>query len=720
METGKKVIIAEKPSLGRNLISGIPEKFQKKDGYSESENFIVTWGFGHLFGLKDIEEYLPDYDAKKKYPWKLDTLPFYPDKFQFTLKKKPGTKTADPDIKKQFETIKKLIHRDDVTKIYNCGDADREGEVIVNLILLFAKNEKDVYRIWTDDQTPNSLWEAILKAKPDREYKNVLNEGYARTYIDWLYGINLTRYVSIKAGKLERVGRCIIPIVRSIYDRDMEIKNFIPVKYYGIISETKIGDKTIILSSKNEFPKDEFAAAKALCEKYNSERAVVKDKKTERKEIKCGLPYNLTRLQNIMGSKYKLAPDVTLKTVQSLYEAGYISYPRTDSEYYAIGEKEKIADIIEQLKSQGYDVNMENKRVFNDAKVVSHGALRITKLAGEHEKDFTDKEKMVYDTVLSHMLAMFCAEKHVVDKTKIIISVGDYEEYNLNGSIVIQKGWTKYEGSEKKDKELPPLNIGDTFPVGFEPKEKETSPPKHYTIQTLNNFLKNPFKKNTQEDESEEDERTIEESTEEDFDAVINGLQIGTSATRAGIIANAISNSYIELKKGSYFILPNGIYLVETLNALNIDMDKYKTVEVGKILSKINQGEATIKDGVELAIEQIDSYINGSRSIKIEHAAKEEREIIGKCPICGNPVYESKVNFFCSNKDCNFSLFKENKWWTGKKKKITKTIAKSLLKNGKAHVKGLYSANKNKTYDADVIMDITDEKYVNFKLNFNK
>ena len=225
------LIIAEKPSLGRNIAAGLGE-FKKRDGYLEGESCIITWAFGHLFSLADIEHYT----GKSSTRWTLSDLPCFPEKFEFELRKTDDKSKVDYGVKKQFGIIETLCNRDDVDTIVNAGDADREGEIIVRLCVEKAlKQRKSLKRLWLPDQTPETVRKALLEMKDESEYDNLAGEGLARTYIDWLYGVNLTRYATIKSGKLLRVGRVIIPIVKAIYDRDMAIKNFVPTTYYGII-----------------------------------------------------------------------------------------------------------------------------------------------------------------------------------------------------------------------------------------------------------------------------------------------------------------------------------------------------------------------------------------------------------------------------------------------------------------------------------------------------
>ena len=694
----KKIIICEKPSLAKNMRDGIPESFESHDGYYESAHYVICYVFGHLFELKSIEQYRADYDHTKKYPWTLENLPYYPKEFQFTIK-------DDSGIKKQYKIIKSLLERADVDTVYHLGDADREGEVLIRIVLQEAKNTKPVLRIWTDDQMPESLYEALKKAKPDSEYNSLAAEGYARMYIDWLYGINLSRLVSLKAGTLERVGRCIMAIVREIYNREMEIKFFVPRLYYAVESATEIKGIKLTLKSKQEFDRDLREKALELANTYNQSKTVVKKVMKQDRELHPSKPFSQTSLQSIMGKKYKISPDRVLAAAQKLYENGIISYPRTNSNYYADGEKEKIANILSVLKEQGFKVSIESgKKFFDNAKVESHGALRITKIVDQ--SSLSDTEAKVYDTILGRMLADFCEEKCIITETYLFFDVGGYEEMKASGKIVKEAGFFQYEPSfDLKDKIVPDLKEGEIVETNFKPVEKETQPPKRYTIETLNNYCENPFRSDMKDED-------------EDFKAIVSGLAIGTGATRAGLYKNAIDNGYISLKKETYYLEENGKFCIEMLDKLHINMDKYKTAEIGQVLKDVLNNRKTLEQAIVFAEEQITIYFNGACDVVVEKAQSSQREEIGKCPKCGSPVYEARANFYCSNHACNFSLFKENKWFTMKKKTITKTIAKNLLRNGKAKVTGLYSSQKDKLYDATVVMTVG-EQYPSFSLEFD-
>lgn len=611
------------------------------------DKYIVTWAFGHLFSLSDIEDYSPNPDGR----WSMKNIPCFPEKFQFKLKR-GRDKEVDAGVKHQFEVIKSLCQRDDVDTIVNAGDADREGEIIIRIIVEKAGiTGKPFKRLWLPDQTPQTINRAIAEMKDETEYRNLANEGLARTYIDWLYGVNLTRYATLKSGTLLRVGRVIVPIVKAIYDRDMQIRNFKPDIYYAVTSKAETKGEKIELTSKEKFDKNKVAEAKALCDKYNAETAVVIDKKKKRDTVNPGKLYSLTKLQNVLGKKYKMPMEDSLKILQGLYEKGYVTYPRTNSEYLATAEQDKVKAIIEGVKKLGYPVEFKFKKtIFDDKKIESHSALTPTYKIPSKDA-LSDEEYKVYSTIMRRFAAVFCSEECVAEKNEIKIRVGDSEEFVLKGTAILEKGWTKYDDYNKKDKILPLLDIGDVVNTAFAPTEKETSPPKHYTIETLNNYLKNPFKEDKQNIENEDDE--------EEYRAIFEGLELGTEATRTGIIDNARKSGYIQLKKDVYTILPDGEFLIESLGRMNISMDKYKTSEMGKALKKVFRGEYEIADSVSLAVKEI-SEVFKTVPQKPEYDTNDGfvGDVVGKCPVCGNDVVRTRYGYGCSGykEGCKFSV----------------------------------------------------------------
>lgn len=684
------LIIAEKPSLGRNIAAGIGN-MSRRDGYMEGCGYIISWAFGHLFSLADIESYLPPTAEKKR--WSMDGLPCFPSNFKFELRK-DASKNTDSGVQKQFGILESLCNREDVDTIVNAGDADREGEIIVRLCIEKALHSpKPIKRLWLPDQTPQTVAAALSDMKDDGEYDNLANEGFARTYIDWLYGVNLTRYATLKTGALMRVGRVIVPIVQAIYDRDMAIKNFVPEKYYSISSAEETSGCKVELNSKKKFTADEYAKAREAADQYNACEAYVSDIKSKKDTVSSGKLYSLSKLQNVLGKKYKMSMAESLEIIQKLYEEGYLTYPRTNSEYLATAEKDKIKKIISICANMGYSVVFKDKKtIFDDSKIESHSAITPTYKIPDKSR-MTEKQMQVYSTVMRRFVAVFCAEECIVRRLEMTVSVGDLEDFTLKGLTILERGWMKYDDSSQKDKELPALSKGDRVNIKFEPVEKETSPPKHYTIETLNNYLKNPFR-----DEKAAVDDSVGADDAAEYKAMFEGVELGTEATRTGIIDNARKSEYINLKKDVYTILPAGAFLIESLARMNIVMDKFKTSDMGRELKRVYRGESEISDAVELAKNEI------SRCFERREMPPDEDtdtgffgDVIGKCPLCGADVSRNRYGYGCSGykSGCKFFM---NAYICGRALSINN--ARLLLSQGSTvKIKGFVS-KKGTSFDA--------------------
>ncbi|MCQ2413831.1 MAG: DNA topoisomerase [Clostridia bacterium] len=690
-----KLIIAEKPSLARNITDAIGN-MKKQNGFFIGNGYIVSWAFGHLFSLSDIESYNPSPDGSGR--WVLDNLPCFPKTFTFELKKERDG-SVDSGVRRQFEILTALCNREDVDEIINAGDADREGEIIVRLCIRNAlKSEKKLTRLWLPDQTPETVRRALDELKSEDEYENLASEGFARTYIDWLYGVNLTRYATILSGTLLRVGRVIVPIVRAIYDRDNEIRNFKPEPYYVIASKEKTDGESVELVGKKKFGKDELPNAAQAAALYNETGAVVTSVKSKKDTVLPGKLYSLSTLQNMLGKKYKMSMKESLEIIQKLYESGYLTYPRTNSEYLATAEKDKVRKILAGVEKLGYPVRFrDSKLIFDDSKIESHSALTPTYKIPDKSK-LSEKEMQVYSTVMRRFVAVFCAEECLAQKSEIHIKVGELEEFTLKGTVILQPGWTKYDDYGQKDRILPNLTEGQTVAIDFKPESKETTPPKHYTIETLNSYLKNPFKDDKAKAKELEESGEVDDA--EDYKAIFEGLELGTEATRTGIIDNAKSSGYITLKKDVYYILEGGENLIRSLEKLNISMDKYKTSEMGRALKAVFHGTMTVDESVALAEKEIDGiFKNGVQGLPEGNADMGQLgEIMGRCPLCGKNVIRGKNAWGCMGyKDgCPFKIEP-----TFMFRKLTKNEVMELLAKGQTgRLQGFYSRKKQCRFGA--------------------
>lgn len=680
------LIIAEKPSLARNIVAALDKRPIKENGFFTAGEYIVTWAFGHLFGLCDIEHYNP---SSEKH-WSMSNIPCFPKSFDYELRSGKG----DDGIKRQFEVIRSLCLRADVDTIVNAGDSDREGEIIVRICIMkaFGVDElsdisKRLCRLWLPDQTPETISSAIRELRPESEYDHLASEGFARTYIDWLYGVNLTRYATLRAGTLLRVGRVIVPIVKAVYDRDMAIRNFVPEKYFVPVSRARTSGDVVELTSKLKFGFDELDGAKERCALYNSLGATVISIKEKRDKLRPGKLWSLTKLQSFLGKKFKMSMPQSLEILQGLYEKGYVTYPRTNSEYLAVAEKDKVKTIIAAVGELGYPVEFkDSKSIFDDSKIESHSALTPTTRIPDKSKLSPDEAK-VYGAVMRRFAAVFCSKECIVDKTEMVIRVGEPpergEDFTLKGMIMLEPGWTRYDDYTAKDKLLPKLSKGDRVNVDFEPVEKETTPPKHYTIETLNNYLKNPFR--------DELSKSSDEDDSEEYRAIFEGLELGTEATRTSIIDNARKSEYIALKNDVYTILPGGEYLVESLSRMKIGMDKYKTAELGKALKRVYRGECDILEATELTCREISEIFEN----QIEDGFAGD--VVGKCPLCGGKVERDRFGYGCSGwrKGCKFRI---NSPLLGKV--ITLESAKRLLSGQSTEVLEGFVSKKGRVFSA--------------------
>lgn len=693
------LIIAEKPSLARNIAAGIGTPFQTCRGYMQGDGYLITWAFGHLFSLCDVEAYQSQPNDVTR--WSMANLPCFPQQFRFELRRGADKKT-DSGVERQFSVIQTLCNRPDVDCIVNAGDADREGEIIVRLCIEHALREKKTLkRLWLPDQTPQTVRKALTEMKEEDEYDLLAAEGYARTYIDWLYGVNLTRYATLKTGTLLRVGRVIVPIVKAIYDRDLSIRNFVPGTYFAMVSKESTNGELVELTSKNKFEKDQYAAAVETCELYNRTGAVVTGVKNKKDKLSPGKLFSLSKLQNALSKKYKMSMQESLDLVQGLYEKGYLTYPRTNSEYLATAEKDKIKQILANCAKLGYPVRFKDgKTIFDDSKIESHSALTPTYKI-PNKTQLSEREMQVYSMVFRRFVAVFCAEDCVVTKSELTIAVGTLETFVLKGMVVLEKGWTKYDDYTQKDKLLPNLNKGDPVNIKFQPTEKETTPPKHYTVETLNNYLKNPFK---------EDKKTAKEATDgedpsdaddrEEYRAIFEGLELGTEATRTGIIDNARKSGYIDLKKDVYTILPGGEFLIESLTQMHITMDKYKTSQLGQALKKVYHGTMRVEDSVKLAEAEIAAVFESkaAEDLSVDSETGFFGDVVATCPLCGKEVKRFRNFYGCTGyrEGCKFSV---NLSICGRV--ISKANLKLLAETGQtAMICGFVSARTKKTFDA--------------------
>ncbi|WP_064579554.1 type IA DNA topoisomerase [Streptobacillus moniliformis] len=662
-----KLIIAEKSSLGRNIADAIGV-IKKNDGYIECKNdFIVTNCIGHLLELKQPRMY--EENTGKK--WREYNLPFIPGNFVYEVK-------DDVGVKKQLNVIKGLMKKADL--IINCGDADREGQIIVDNLLKFNVNKVPVKRLWLPEQTEETIRKELNNLQDNGRYYNLQQEGYARAYMDYLLGHNLTIILTNLSGKILNAGRVLVPIVRYIYDRNNEIKNFVVEKYFSVENEN-----VVKLISNNKFKTLE--EAKEYSNKLNGKKARVIsiesiDIKKQPKKL-----FSLSGLQSELSKKHKINFASSLKIIQELYEKGYLTYPRTNTEYLSENEKEKVKDILNVLNNEDLEFK-DSKKVFDDTKIESHSAITITK---KIPGDLSVEQDKVYKTVYNRFLSNFVKEDCIVSETTMIIKV-DEEEFKLKGSIIKQLGFMKYEPKEYKDK-LPGLNLNDEFYVEFKAVEKETIPPPKVNESELSKFLKNPFKK----------EKNIDE--EEMYKNIFEGIEIGTEATRTGIIDKCVKIGYLTLDNGIFDITELGIFFINKLIEYDINLFKEKSVEFSKLQKKVYKNEMKLEEVIKKVEYELKAIVERTEDVKMPNIERRVEDIKGV------------VEINTKNGKCYKCLFNSEEIWLypimkyfDNELKITKSIAEKLCKGQSVEFELDY---KGKKY-MQKLRIVRNGKYINF------
>lgn len=580
------------------------EHFSGKEDneYFESERYIATAQFGHLLELKMPEEYP---GREQLSTWSLENLPFFPERYEYKIRK---------DSKKRFNTIKKLVNSPQIDGIYHCGDPDREGQILVDLVLRQCGNKKPVLRPQLKALTDDAILEAFRTARPNSEYRDVFNEGMSRLCLDWDFGINGSQYATLKtnARPALNIGRVIGAIVTEIYNRDTAIENFVPEDYFKVVSDVEDGFK---LTSKERFAGTEQSRAEEWARRLQAGDSIVTDVQQKKVTKKPPKLFSLTSLQAAMSKRFGYKPDDTLSLAQSLYEKALISYPRSNTEYIAEDEKSSVHDVIDKINRDGYLAFRGDKSIFDDSKIDGHSAITVT---GKRPAGLSDDEMTCYKLILYRFMAVFCKDPCIYNKTTVVID-NPLEQFKVSGEVLVQEGWQRFEPKKKvapsnkdpdeddDERTLPKVSVGDKVATDFQAVSAQTKPPKHYTVDSLGKWMENPFRKDDADDET-------------DYKAVLAGLEVGTVATRASILEKATDKGYISLKKKAYKIEPRGRFLVETARALGIDFSAQMTANVGRQLKSVGRGEIGVMDVLNANRADVARIIREDRTVMTDSA----------------------------------------------------------------------------------------------------
>ena len=686
----KQLIIAEKPSVAQNIAAAL-NVGGRKDGYIEGDNYIISWCVGHLVGLAAADAYGEQY-AK----WNYDTLPILPKEWQYTVAADKG---------KQFKILKELMHRADVSEVVNACDAGREGELIFRFVYNVANCKKPMRRLWISSMEADAIRAGFADLKDGADYDALYSSALCRAKADWIIGINATRLFSCLYHKTLNVGRVQTPTLKMLVDREAQIMSFKKEKYYIVrldLDGTEAVSARISDKAKADELKNACRASSAVCVSVSREKKTVAPPKL----------FDLTTLQREANKLYGYTAKQTLDLAQALYEKRLLTYPRTDSTYLTEDMSETAASVAALLSvklpfMKGADFAPDLSRVLDSKKVSDHHAIiPTTELEKTELAALPETERNILSLVGARLL-FAAAAPHTYESVKAIFRCAD-NEFTATGKTVLCDGWKELERRYRATlKQKPDDEDGDVsaFTVSegqsyeypdASVTEHTTTPPKSHTEDTLLSAM----------------ERAGNEDT--DADAERKGL--GTPATRAAVIEKLVSAGFAERKGKQLIPTKDSNNLVCVLP--DVLTSPKLTAEWENTLMQIAKGNADADSficGIEdMTRELVKTY--PFLSDKDKALFKEEKSIVGKCPRCGEHVFEGKKNYYCSNRECGFVMWKNDRFFEERKVKFTPKIAADLLMDGKVKVKKLYSQKTGKTYDGTVLLSDTGGKYVNYRI----
>ena len=692
----KFLVIAEKPSVAQSYAKNL-SAYKREDGYLEGESCIVSWCLGHLAEYAQPEEYDPKYEK-----WQFDDLPILPEAWKLKVSK---------DKKKQFEVIKTLMNRSDVEYLVNGCDAGREGELIFQRVYVLAGCRKPVKRLWISSMEDAAIQKGFQTMKNEEEYKNLCMAAVCRAQADWLIGMNGTRAYTTRYFKRLVVGRVQTPTLAMLAERQERIEHFQKEAFYKVA----LTDGKLTVVSENIANEEAAELLAALC---NGSTAVVTQMKKERKKSFPPKLYDLTSLQREANRYFGYTAKRTLDMLQELYEEKLVTYPRTDSQFVTEDMKDSVEELVEKMPvllsfvdygQLGHGI----KRVINNAKVSDHHAILPTKEAVEKGIADLPADKKNLMMLICQQLVQATGEEYLYEQTDITVKCQEHD-FKARGKIPVQMGFkevekafkqlcVKAEPVEEKEKETSiPAGYEEgmrLFPVKAEKTTHYTSPPKPFNEDTLL--------------------AAMETAGNKEFDSETEKKGLGTPATRASIIEKLVSSGYAQRKGKQILPSTEGKELVKVMPEYL--KSAVMTAEWENQLLMMEKGQITDTQFMGEITSLVRKILEVCREIPEEERRRFQtaREVIGKCPVCGCDVFESKQNFYCSNRQCDFALWKENRFLGSMEKNLDKKMARELLDKACTHVKGLYSKKKDMKFDADLLLTLEDGK-PRFHLEFPK
>ena len=676
-----KLVISEKPSVAQS-IAKVLGATSRKEGYIEGGNYIVTWCVGHLATMANAEVYDEKY-AK----WRYDDLPIVPQKWEYVPEK---------DKAKQFEVIRELMNRDDVDEIINACDAGREGELIFRTVYYLAGCTKTMKRLWISSMEDEAVREGMKNLRLGSEYDGLYRSALCRSRADWLVGINATRLFSILYHRKLNVGRVVSPTLSLIVQRECDIDAFKPEPFYTVQLNC---DNFTALSERF---KDRNEAEQVLNSCANCS---VNVKSIERKEKSERPPllFDLTTLQRTANRELGYTSQQTLDYLQALYEKKLCTYPRTDSRYLTDDMVSLIPELVRisaDICKAEQPVTM-NTTICNSKKVTDHHAIVPTVSVLEADISVLPTGEREILRLVSRQLLCAVSEPFRYAETVAVLDCVEYI-FTVKGKETLADGWKAYTDSEPNEKILPELKEnGEYFVKSVSLKEGTTTPPVHFTEDSLLHTMETAGKEEIPED------------------AERKGL--GTPATRAAILEKLIRNGFVERKKSKKSV--NLIPTHAAFSLITVLPEQLKspllTAEWEYRLKQIEHGKLNADEFLSDIADMLSDLTKNYHAVQgAEVLFPSGRDVIGRCPRCGSEVTESKKGFFCENTQCRFGMWRDNKFWKSKHVTLTKAQASEMLQGGRVHMKELYSEKTGRTYDAYVKLDDNGE-FVRYRMEFD-
>ena len=689
------LVIAEKPSVAQSYAKNL-SAYKKQDGYMEGENCLVSWCLGHLAEYARPEEYDERY-AK----WQFDDLPIIPEKWKLQV---------SADKKKQFSVLKELMNREDIEYLVNGCDAGREGELIFQRVYDLSGCRKPVRRLWISSMEDEAIKNGFREMQDASLYRNLCMAAVCRAQADWLIGMNATRAYTTKYFKKLVVGRVQTPTLAMLTERQDRIEHFQKETFYRV----ELTDGKLVAVSENITNKTDAELLAALCD---GSEAIITELKREQKKVSPPKLYDLTSLQREANRYFGFTAKKTLDLLQELYEEKLVTYPRTDSRFVTedmIGTVEELAGKMPLMLPfvEYWQLGHNIKRVVNNKKVSDHHAILPTKEAVEKGIMDLPVDKKNLMILIGQQVLQAVGEDYLYEQTDVTVNC-QKNEFTARGKTAVQMGFKDVEKAfrshcvktekEDSDRQLE-IPYGyqkgmQLFNVKAETSIHYTSPPKSFNEDTLL--------------------AAMETAGNKEFDEKTEKKGLGTPATRASTIEKLVASGYAQRKGKQIIPTAEGRELIrvmpENLKSAGL------TAEWENRLLLMERGELNGEQFMDDIVTMLEEILNGCRKIPEEERNRFQtaKELIGKCPVCGSDIFEGKRNFYCSNRQCDFALWKDNRFLEGMEKKLDKKMAKELLDKACTHVKGLYSKKKDARFDVDLLMTLENGK-PKFHLEFPK